>query len=605
MSLPAFTALADTVPQLDGQCLVCLGRPDNLPPRDKGTTLVIDAVTEGALAAIAALDPARMSQGLVVVTATSEHQARPQAVLRAQKLLAYLFTKYVLLPTTSLRVPDLLGLRPGNAPPEYLHQINLHRNTPLHLRHGLVDKLEAQRVGLPCLLLLPGPSLAPFGPHLPELAKRYLLVTISRALPFLRRHGVAPDVLLQIDTVPMQRHFHHPDDRFPDTLLLTLSMAPIHAVASRFGRVLFIDSFNLSVLPNTARLRESWLSSLLVVLGCAEALHAPRALVAGADLRFHGASKYYNETGREEEAAAVAYDGPMTCPDGRFVHFADADGNAVRTTLQYFATAGEAELFARDMGQSQGMTFANLSRQSILDREVFVPTELTEALEAPEIDRSVFRTKVDAAHTATEKIALRALRALYSRQVEEARREMDLLACLRLGEPDKMDHHVCVRYVRNNLPWFRPSDASRQRQLAANLAEELYKAARFARNVAALHLLGAGGAAVPVLAVAEEEAVIRQELARWRPGWTWRFYGIKALGYEEPMPSSGGIELSALGDWLSFQDVVVVSPGVAKEFDYVLPLLSWENVIVLEELLATRPLVGNGAGAGSESAPCD
>lgn len=602
MSLPAFVALADAVPELDSQFLVCLGRPETLPVRDRGATLVIDAVTEEALAAIVALDPGQMAQGLVVVTATREHRARPLAVLRAQKLLAYLFAKYVLLPVKSSRVPDILGLRPHNAPPEYLHQLNLHRNTPLHLRHCLVDKLEAQRVGLPCLLLLPGPSLARLGPHLPELARRYLIVAISRTLPFARRHGVTPDVLLQIDTVPMQRHFHHGADRFPDSVLLTLSMAPVHTIAPRFGRVFFIDSFNLSVLPNPARIRESWLSSLLAVLGCAEALHAPRVLVAGADLRLLGDNTYYNQVGGEQETEPAADDGPMTCRDGRTVVFADADGRAARTTLQYFATAGEAELFARDMRETRGMTFASLSAHGILDRDVFAPMEPADALAAPKIDRTVFWAKADAADAATEKISLRSLRALYSRQVEMARRDRELLACLRLGEPEKMDQHACVRYVRANFPWFRPSDAPKQRLLAANLAEELYKAALFARNVAALHLLAANNAAVPVLATADEEAGVRRGLSQWRPGWNWRFYGIKALGYEEPMPSGGGIELAALGDWLSFQEAVVVSPGLAKEFDYVIPLVSWENVVGLEELLATRPVaMDGGAGAENES----
>ncbi len=600
MPLPAFLAVNDAVPELDGQCLACLGRPEVLPERHRGTTLVFDTVTEETLAHIAALDPKLMAEGLVIVTSTPEHQARPRAVLRAQKLLAYLFVKNVLMPAGSTRVPDPLHLRPDNAPPEYLHQLNIYRNTPLHLRHCLVDKLEKQRVGLPCLLLLPGPSLSQLAPALQELNRRFLTVAISRSLPFLRQNGLKPDILLQIDTVPMQQHFHDPDERFPDSVLLTLSLAPVHGIAPRFRRVFFIDSFNLAALPNTARIRESWLSSLLAVLGCAEALHAPRVLLAGADLRLMGNATYFNE-GEGEGDLGPGLDqpaAPMRCHDGDTVVLPDAMGRPAHTRLQYFASAGEAELFATQIQADKGTTFGNLSPVSILDQAIFPPVALEEALAAPAIDKRVLMAKADAADTASETISLRSLRATYSREMQNARKDRDLMTCLHLGGAEALERHVCFRYVRDNLPWFRPKDVSKQGLVAANLAGELYRAARFARNVTTLHLLGAKGSAVPVLATAEEEAWARRGLSQWRPDWKWRFCGIRTLGYEAPMPTGGGVELASLCDWLSFQDAVVISPGLAREFDYVLSLVSGENVIPLEELLAYRPVAGEDGQEG-------
>ncbi len=597
MPTPPFVAVADVVPALDGAFLVCLGRPDNLDGCDPAATFVADAVTEDAIAALAGLDPRRMAQGLTVVTTTREQAARPEAVLRAQKLLALLFVKFVFMPALTTRVPDPLGLRPPDTPPEYLHELNTLRNTPLHLRHVLVDKLEKQRVGLPCLLLLPGPSLALLAPHMRELCRRYLLVSISRTLPFLRRHGIAPDILLQLDTVPLQEHFHHPGDRFPESVLLSLSLAPIRSFAPHFRRVFFIDSFNLSLLPNRFRVRESWLSSLLPCLGCAEALHAPRVLLAGTDLRLLGDNTYYDNAPTADAASALPDHAlPLTSRPNHILEFPDAAGKLASTTLQYFATAAEAELFARAIQAAQGTAFGNLSPISILDPQCFAPTAIEEALDAPVLDKSSFLAKADAADAEKETISLRAMRAQYTGRQEAARRDRDLMACMRLADRDKLAQHPYSRYIADNVPWFRPSGEDGKAEAAANLAEELCQAARFARNVTAMHLLASKGSPVTALVTAAEEAQARQALALWRPDWQWQFRGIEAPGYEEPMPSDGGIALAAVADWMRFQDVVLLGPDCAREFGYALSLFTSENVVPLDAVLAYRTVAMEGNG---------
>ncbi len=62
-----------------------------------------------------------------------------------------------------------------------------------------------------------------------------------------------------------------------------------------------MDSFNMNLLPNPARLRESYVSTLTACLGLAEALWAPEAYVAGVDLSFAGdaASHPYGTNMRE------------------------------------------------------------------------------------------------------------------------------------------------------------------------------------------------------------------------------------------------------------------------------------------------------------------
>ncbi len=600
MPVPVFTAVTDVVPELTEEFLVCLGRPDRLPPRDPSLVYVAEAVTNQVLTELAALDPARMSGGLVVATASREHAARPAETLQAQKLLALLFTKYVLTPASTTRVPDPLGLRPQDTPPEYLHELDLLRNTPLHLRHNLVDKLEGQRVGLPCLLLLPGPSLAGLAPHLRELSRRNLVVTISRTLPFLRANGLAPDVLLQLDTVPIQTHFHHPGDRFPESVLLALPLAPIRSFASHFRRVFFIDSFNIAVLPNQARIRESWLSSLLPCLGCAEALHAPRVLLAGADLRLLGQDAYYNDAATDQPTAPVDHDAPLETRPDNIVVFRDKAGKKVRTTIQYFATAAEAELFALHIHKAQATLFGNLSTTSILDPGLFTPTAMEKALDAPVIDKAAFLAKADAADAAREDISLRALRAQYGRRLDEARRDRDLMACMRLADREKVKQHPCFRYVVANLPWFRPVNDESHFVLAADLAEEMFQAARFARNVATLHVLADKGRPVPVLATAAEEERLRRLLSLWRPGWNWLFRGIEAMGYEEPMPSGGGLTLAAVGDWMLHQEAVILGADCAREFHYALSLMAFDNVVAAGELLAFRPMALEEADAAED-----
>ncbi|MBU1041835.1 MAG: DUF115 domain-containing protein, partial [Proteobacteria bacterium] len=434
MAHPLFLSVADDIPPLAEELVVCLGRPKTIPQLPKDRLLVLYRVDEAALGRIAALDPRRMTKGVVVVASREENSRDPRMMLRAQKLLAYLFVKYVDMPLSSTRIPDPARLRPANTPPEFPHMLNIFRNTPLHLQHCLVDKLRDKAVGMPCLLLLPGPSLELVREHLPELSRRYLIITISRVLPFLRSCGVLPDVLVQLDTVPLQEHFHHENDLFPNTVLLSLSLAPVRSFASRFRRVFFIDSFNLSVLPNPARIRESWLSSMLACLGVAETLHAPEVLLVGVDLRLMGHSVYVSEQ-KDHEPAPLSTD-PMTTLPGGGLATVDMNGRLAYAPLQYFAMAAEAEMFAREITAAQGAVFRNLSPWSLLDPEVCAPMSFEQALAAPALDKADFLDKADQAAAMQEHVHLDELCAAYTGALEDARHSRDIMACLRCTDQE-------------------------------------------------------------------------------------------------------------------------------------------------------------------------
>jgi len=405
-------------------------------------------------------------------------------------------------------------------------------------------------------------------------------------LPLLRECGIAPDVLVQLDTLPLQEHFHHPDDSFPNSVLLSLSMAPIRSFAPRFRQLFFIDSFDLSVLPNPARLRESWLSSLLACLGATEALHAPKVLLAGVDLRLLGSNVYYSEAGKSLDAPSRT--DPLSS-SGDKLFTADASGHEARTTLQFFATAAEAELFARAINANLGTTFHNLSPWSLLDPEVCPPISAEQALAAPELDKSSFLEKADQAAAMKEHVQLEALRAQYSRELEEAERSRGILACMRFADPEARQRHPCYQYAAANFPWFRPSGPDNLARVAEKLADELCSVTRFARNVAALHCQAAKNAPVPVLCTAAEEEEVVARLNRLRPGWAWRFMGIQAPNSDRPQPSSGCVALAVLHDWMRFQKVLIVAPGCASEFRYALSLIGSDTAVALEELLEASP----------------
>ncbi len=588
MSRPEFLAVADRPPEGAQGLVICLGRPASSPGLPAERLLVFDRVNAAAMRELSHLDPRRMADGLALVTASAEYERAPGAVLQAHKLLALLFVKFVDMPAQSGRVPDVLGLRHQTPLPEFLHQLNQWRNTPLHLRCPLAEKLAEENVGLPCLLLMPGPSLARLGDALPELAKRHLVVTISRTLPFLRARGVEPDVLVQLDTLPMQAHFHTPDENYPNAVLLSLSLAPVSGFARHFRHTFFIDSFNLSLLPNPWRLRESWTSSLLACLGALEALAAPVALLAGADLRTLPDAFYYDGGDPARTPEPPAHAGPPLC-DGQTVRLADADGRQAQTPLQFFAAAAEAELFARDIHRARGTRFRNLSRLSLLDRHVFSPMDLAEALDAPVLDKTPFLEKADLAAKRREAIDLPAAQAWYAEALAQSEHGRDLLTTLALADPAGVTRHPCHAYVTANLPWFRPATPEGVLRCARGLANELCDAARFARNTVALFRAAGEGRTLPVLVTAEEETEVLQRLAAFAPGWDWRPVGVRSLAGGQPEPSGGVVDMAVLDMWLSRQGVALLAPGCAREFRYLTALLRPDNLLLMDELLGDAP----------------
>jgi hypothetical protein len=324
---------------------------------------------------------------------------------------------------------------------------------------------------------------------------------------------------------------------------------------------------------------------MLACLGCAEALGAPKVVLAGADLRYLGRATYHNDQDKGSPENVPRHDDPLTCRNDH-VLLADAAGRRAGTSLQYFATAAEAELFAREIAAAGGTEFYNLSTWTLLDPEVYVPLSVEAALAAPELDRQVFLDRMDAAASQVERIHLRSLRARYSSRLSEAKRNLQVLSCLALTDADGLSEHPYSRYIAANVSWFRPQGGEGLTRLAAHLAEELVAATRFARNWAALFLRASMGRPLPVLCTGEEEAAAVGRLSQAQPGWTWQAWGCVMPGTGRPAPSGGLVELAKLHDWLEAQEVVVVAPRFAAEYYYALSLVAGDKVIDLAAVAA-------------------
>ena len=74
------------------------------------------------------------------------------------------------------------------------------KNMPWLLRSPIVDKIQDKKLGLPVLIVIPGPSRSRIREKLKKYAKHCLVVCIARSLEFCLDAGVEPDFVMQYDT---------------------------------------------------------------------------------------------------------------------------------------------------------------------------------------------------------------------------------------------------------------------------------------------------------------------------------------------------------------------------------------------------------------------
>lgn len=212
--------------------------------------------------------------------------------------------------------------------------LNLGANLPRYAQvldlMGLRDKFA----GMPALLLAAGPTLENVLPLLPELKKRFLLVSVDTALRSLLRRGISPDIAVVVD--PQYWNSRHLDRCQPSETLLVTDSSAFPGVFYRFSPpwIFYRSSFPLAGnlekgIGLTGRLRgggsvatAAW--EIIRILGCSG------VWTAGLDLGYPGKHTHFKGSFFEELRHAIS---------NRFI---------TEENMQWHALHDAAPTFAKD-----------------------------------------------------------------------------------------------------------------------------------------------------------------------------------------------------------------------------------------------------------------
>ncbi len=375
----------------DGKSLVLfIGEPAAEPRQAPAIRLDLDLQGADVFSRLASLPVEAFRHGVHCVIGPGVFERSPRQVRDVQKYVFSIYWKYFVYPRQAREIPDPYNVRTDQADEDILCSLRRAENTRLHLFSPLASRLEGVGRGLTALLLLPGPGLAAIGPHLAALKERCLIVTISRVLGFCHDHGVAPDFLVQLDTLSTQNLYFPEHLELGETTLVSLSIAPVRHVAHRFQQCFFMESFDTAILRDSYRMRESWLSSLIPCLGLTETLGCMHVCLAGADLSSEpGGRRYFSDAGAPPGGgASISMKEPhlRAQTDTPFL-MQDRQGRIVETKPSYFATAGEAEQIMRQLDKSRGTTFSVFENTGILSPAVATGVDAEELRSLPLLER--------------------------------------------------------------------------------------------------------------------------------------------------------------------------------------------------------------------------
>ena len=569
---------------LDGRLVIAFGEPPGGAPPEVLHQADADA---DPVAAAADLDPKRMVKGLLFTFGPGWEATDLAVIQAAQRRILHSYYRYAFFPSMSPNTPDPYGVRPEqDQVPELVRMISTLRNIPYLLRYPVADKLNDLKLGLPALLLLPGPSLKEFGPRLPELARHCLVVCVSRSLAWCLEQGVEPDFVVQLDTYLVQQHIYADIPHLPRTTLVPISIAPVHRYAHKFRGCFFMDSFNTGVLPNPFRLRENHVSSLMACLGLAECLHAPEAFLVGADLSMprSGEAYFCSDEGWEAAQSAEA-DGPLEVNGIRF-ELNDAAGNRVHTLLRYLATAEEAGFFARDILASTGTRFRNLAGRGILSSRWYATADPDEISASPLLDREAFLARLDKGLARGEDINLIKYKVELLKSLEVAREtEVYLRHCLQTGQVEEAYRHPLARFMRRERDLFIGGDDAHRLPAALRLVRVWERELSRAKGYVQARMLLGRGKEVAVLCMPGEEDLAARRLGKLFPEGGLVFLNL--THHAEPGRAEPGkaVALNRFEAWLEARDLVLVSEAVRREYGYFFQVRGGDKIIVLDRLL--------------------
>ncbi len=567
-----------TSDQWDGQLVVAFGdaRVDNAIPSE-----MVWRVENPAGLRSTELQhcprPDLMLGGIAFVLPDSLTAQDAAVVVEIQKLFIYLHYKFVFFPRRSPSSADVLGVR--NEPlPDVMREINQLRNYPWLLGSPLSDKLADERIGLPVFILLPGPSSHEVYPRLKEIRKHCLIACLARTIHHCLDADVVPDIVIQLDTYQVQRNFYYNLPDMPETLLVPLSICPFHSYAGKFRGLVMMDSFNLDLLPNPARLRESYVSSLTACLGLAEILHSPQAILAGANLSDSSGQPKHPYAGRSQGAQ------PVFILKGK--HYVEArDGTPVGSREDFIPTAKEADLFAEAIAQSTGTRFYSTTDTTLLSRHWFPHMTLETIFQLPVIDRNAYLEIVDRALDVREEIDLIKTRMGLLEQLQQLI-EVERIYLDGHATRDILESHQLTKAARRMRNPIIPQGVDH-----VGVAARLATMWRRALNDTRLLVLGVAnarrGKSVPMLCFSDEIEPLTTAMGRIIPKTQWKFVSIATRPY--PRFKKGAVfKPNTVLSWMSTEQVVFASPRMMKEFDYIFSCAPEDNVYDLRQLVGDK-----------------
>lgn len=520
------------------------------------------------------LQPERMLGGLSFVL--PEHLSAQDAVVvnELQKLLIYLHYKFVVFPKRSLSTVDSIGVREEPLP-DVVREINQLRNYPWLLSAPLTDKLAAERVGMPVFLVLPGPSSQDIYPHLKEISKRCLVACLGRTINECMAAGVEPDIVIQLDTYQVQRHFYDELPSMPNTLLVPLSICPFYPYANKFRGVVMMDSFNLDLLPNPSRLRESYVSSITACLGLAEVLHAPHAFISGANLSSPSRLEAHPYKGDNQ--------GPPPIVAVQDNYYLNARNGELVEALEYFiATAKEVDQMAEAIAQTSGTQFYSTTDTTLLSPQWFPHIDLNAIMDLPHVNREAFLETVDRVLTVKESVDLMKTRMAVLKMFKQLSMIEQMYHGDNSASEMKENHQItkAVRKMRNPVV----TESVDAVGVAARLATRWRRSLNDSRLLLQAMTNAGRGKQVPMLCFEDEVQDLSDTMQRLIPKERWEYISIVTAPYPH-LPSGRSLHPNAVLPWLAEQQVVCASPKMMRYFDYILEYAPEDNVYDLGNVI--------------------
>lgn len=523
------------------------------------------------------IKPKTLMDGFAFVLPGSLSARDAATVAEVQKVLIHLHYKYVVFPKNSLSTADTLGVREEPLP-DVIREINQLRNYPWLMSAPLVDKLAAKRLGLPIFCLLPGPSMRKTLPRLKEIRKRCLIVCLARTLRNCLDAGVHPDVVLQLDTYQLQRNFYHGLPDLPETLLIPLSICPFYPYAHTFRGVVMMDSFNLDLLPNPARLRESYVSSLTACLGLAEALHSEHAFIAGANLASPLSQDKHPYHGRTN--------GPMPLYAEANTYVLDArDGTPIQALDYFIATAHEADQFAAEIRQTSGTRFYSTTDSTLLSHQWFPHAFMDKIQTLPTIDRAGFLEAIDKVLAVREGINITKTRMRLTKELEEMRRIEAAFNCSTTPQEALKQHMLTKATTKMRNPHLH--EGADRVAVAAKLSTNWRQSLNNARLLVQALTHTQRGKRLPFLCLKEEAETMQTLLGQFIQGGQWELATIITPPLP-PFKEAISLKVDTIYEWLQERSVVFASPGIMQGFSYIMENIPTDNVYDMRHMIGQR-----------------